>query len=331
MNDARVVPPGDSDDSVDRPDFNDSENEVSENDEVTVSADGRSRGAWGSGLSVPELAAIRGVGFQPLGLVLGTSVYRIGTFSSMRGTVIAGGQGAYGGSGAPGFFGGGPIMSMGGYGGGGATGAGADVEQDYYEHGIISAASTAMQRMIDEARSFGAHGVVGVRLKLKKISTPVVGIDFYATGTAVMAPGSPLLGMPFTSHLSGQDFAKLLMSGYAPSALVVGIAAVRAYAGWQASYQAQSWGNTEVSQFSRVLDECVSMAISRMEDQAASVGDGVVGVEVDLSSAGMMGGSFLEATVTGTAVVKFDPSTGDDPLATLPLPVMRLADRRRLS
>lgn len=324
MNDARVVPPGDSDDSVDRPD-----SDASEIDEVTVSADGRSRGAWGSGLSVPELAAIRGVGFQPLGLVLGTSVYRIGTFSSMRGTVIAGGQGAYSRSGMPGLFGGVSIMSMGAYGGGGATGA--DVEQDYYEHGIISAASTAMQRMIDEARSFGAHGVVGVRLKLKKISTPVVGIDFYATGTAVMAPGSPLLGMPFTSHLSGQDFAKLLMSGYAPSALVVGIAAVRAYAGWQASYQAQSWGNTEVSQFSRVLDECVSMAISRMEDQAASVGDGVVGVEVDLSSAGMMGGSFLEATVTGTAVVKFDPSTGDDPLATLPLPVMRLADRRRLS
>jgi uncharacterized protein YbjQ (UPF0145 family) len=233
-----------------------------------------------------------------------------------------------------GVFGGFGMAGLGGYGAGGGTGV--DIEQDYYEHGIISAASTAMQRMVDEARSFGAHGVVGVRMKMKKISTPVVGVDFYATGTAVIAPGSPLLGMPFTSHLSGQDFAKLLMSGYAPSALVIGVAAVRAYAGWQAAYQSQSWGNSEVSQFSRVLDECVSMAISRMEDQAASVGDGVVGVDVDISSVGMMEGqSFLEATVTGTAVVKFDPSTGhsegDDSLAALPLPVMRLADRRRLS
>ncbi len=304
----------------------------SEVDQVTVTADERSQGAWGSGLSVPELAAIRGVGFQPLGLVLGTSVYRIGSFSSVGGTVIAGNQNqrAYGALGAPGAFGGFRMAAMGGYGAGG--GSGVDVEQDYYEHGVISAASTAMQRMIDEARTFGAHGVVGVRLQMKRISTPVVGIDFYATGTAVMAPGSPPLGMPFTSHLSGQDFAKLLRTGYAPSALVIGVAAVRTYAGWQASYQAQSWWNSEVSQFSRALDECVSMAISRMDDQAAAVGDGVVGVEVDLSSTGMMGGqNFLEVTVTGTAVVQFNPALGDDSLSALPLPVMRLADRRRLS
>ena len=292
----------------------------------------RSGGAWGSGLSVPELAAIRGAGFQPLGLVLGTSVYRLGAFSSAAGTLISGGQGSYGGSGISGGLG---MLGLGGYGGYGSTmGRGANVEQDWYEHGILSAASMAMQRMVDEARSFGAHGVVGVRLKLKRISSPVVGVDFYATGTAITAPGVPLQAIPFTSHLSGQDFAKLLRAGYVPSALVVGVSAIRAYAGWQAAGQAQSWGNSEVSQFSEVLDNCVSIAISRMEAQAASLGDGIVGVDIDVSSIGMMGGQdFLETIVTGTAVVKFDPGniSGAGGNTDLPLPVMRLADRRRLS
>jgi hypothetical protein len=38
----------------------------------------RDSGTWGSALSTEEFAAIRGVGFEPVGQVLGACVYNIG-------------------------------------------------------------------------------------------------------------------------------------------------------------------------------------------------------------------------------------------------------------
>ena len=38
----------------------------------------RGSGTWGSALSTDEFAAIRGVGFEPVGQVLGACVYNIG-------------------------------------------------------------------------------------------------------------------------------------------------------------------------------------------------------------------------------------------------------------
>ena len=38
----------------------------------------RSSGTWGSALSADEFAAIRSVGFEPVGQVLGAAVYNIG-------------------------------------------------------------------------------------------------------------------------------------------------------------------------------------------------------------------------------------------------------------
>ena len=38
----------------------------------------RGSGTWGSALSTEEFAAIRGVGFEPVGQVLGACVYNIG-------------------------------------------------------------------------------------------------------------------------------------------------------------------------------------------------------------------------------------------------------------
>src|SRR5215813_9118850 len=57
----------------------------------------RGSGTWGSALSTDEFAAIRGVGFEPVGQVLGACVYNIG---------YAGGYGCPGGW-SSGFLGGG--------------------------------------------------------------------------------------------------------------------------------------------------------------------------------------------------------------------------------
>lgn len=48
-------------------------------------------------------------------------------------------------------------------------------------------------------------------------------IEFKAIGTAVRAPGGVALKTPFTSDVSGQEFAKLIMAGAVPVSLVLGI------------------------------------------------------------------------------------------------------------
>jgi hypothetical protein len=43
------------------------------------------------------------------------------------------------------------------------------------------------------------------------------------TGTAVRAKGCPALRRPFITELSGQDFAKLLVDGWVPAGIALGI------------------------------------------------------------------------------------------------------------
>jgi hypothetical protein len=43
-------------------------------------------------------------------------------------------------------------------------------------------------------------------------------------GTAVRALGCPALARPFATELSGADFAKLVMAGWVPAGIALGIA-----------------------------------------------------------------------------------------------------------
>ena len=81
---------------------------------------------------------------------------------------------------------------------------------------------TAIDRMTAECAVLGGHGVVGVRVS----RGPFVlgGLEFSAIGTAVRARGAAHGTLaPFTCDLSGQDFAKLIMTGWVPAGLVLGI------------------------------------------------------------------------------------------------------------
>ena len=83
---------------------------------------------------------------------------------------------------------------------------------------MYDARRAAISRMVAECAALGGHGVVGVRLTIGQF--PAGGLEFKAIGTAVRAPGAPPLRHPFTSDLSGQDFAKLVHSGWMPAGLV---------------------------------------------------------------------------------------------------------------
>src|SRR3984885_1360556 len=190
----------------------------------------RSSGTWGSALTSDEFAAVRSVGFQPVGQVLGAAVYNIGYT---------------GGYGCPGAWGGyhlgwGPVgrpqvSSRGGYGSFGP------MVKTLYE-----ARRTAISRMVAECTELGGHGVVGVRLTIGQF--PAGGLEFKAIGTALRAPLAPALRKPFTSDLSGQDFAKLVHSGWMPAALVLGITIAARHDDWQTVGQTRwSAGNAEAA------------------------------------------------------------------------------------
>jgi hypothetical protein len=78
-----------------------------------------------------------------------------------------------------------------------------------------------MSRMLAEAETLGADGIVGVRLEMHGYAGGSDIAEFLAAGTAVRSVAKPgsyrgLGGRPFTSDLSGQDFFTLARTGHFP-------------------------------------------------------------------------------------------------------------------
>src|SRR6185437_9728801 len=95
---------------------------------------------------------------------------------------------------------------------------------------MYDARHRAISRMLAECAELGGHGIVGVSLSIG--SFPAGGLEFKAIGTAVRAPGAAPLREPFSSDLSGQDFAKLIHAGWVPSGLALGISVGARHDDW---------------------------------------------------------------------------------------------------
>ena len=161
---------------------------------------------WGSALTADEFAAVRSAGFEPVGQVFGAAVYDAGSASGYSCPAAWGPPGdAW------------PGRAATQVSGRGDPGSFCPLVQAMYQ-----ARRTAIDRMTTECAGLGGHGVVGVRLSLG--SFPLGGLEFKAIGTAVRAPGAPPgPRVPFTCDLSGQDFAKLIVTGWVPAGLALGI------------------------------------------------------------------------------------------------------------
>ena len=166
----------------------------------------RGGGTWGSALTALEFAAIRGVGFEPVGQVFGAAVYATGYTSGYSCPGVRGSSG--------GMTSGRPATQVSGRGDPGSFGP---LVQAMYQ-----ARRTAIDRMTAECAALGGHGVVGVRLSQGSFS--LGGLEFTAIGTAVRAPDAARgPRAPFTCGVSGQEFAKLIMTGWVPAGLAFGI------------------------------------------------------------------------------------------------------------
>ena len=276
----------------------------------------RRSGTWGSAVTSDEFAAIRSVGFDTVGQVLGAAVYNIGYTG---GYGCPGAWGSYGYSYGPGART--QVSSRGGYGSFGP------MVNTMYE-----ARRTALRRMVEECAELGGHGVVGVRLTIGGF--PAGGLEFKAIGTAVRAPGGLQLAEPFTSDLSGQDFAKLIMAGWVPAALVLGIAIGARHDDWVTVTQTR-WGagNTEVQGYTDLVNATRHDARHQLEQDVARHGaDGVVLQQMDVRvgehECPVQEGRrdhVLEATIIGTAIARFGRRAAPPP----PLAIMSLDPQRR--
>jgi uncharacterized protein YbjQ (UPF0145 family) len=278
----------------------------------------RRSGTWGSALTSDEFAAVRSVGFQPVGQVLGAAVFNIGYTGGY------GCPGAWGGYN----FGWGPagvtqVSSKGGYGSFGPL-----VKTMY------DARRAAISRMAAECAALGGHGVVGVRLTIGQF--PAGGLEFKAIGTAVRAPGGQRLSHPFTSDLSGQDFAKLVHSGWMPAGLALGITVAARHDDWQTVGQTRwSAGNAEVSGWTELVNDARHDARQQLAADVKRIGaEGVVIASMDLrvrerecpAQEGRRD-HIIEAVNIGTAIVRFKSSHLGQ--SRPPLAIMSLDPQRR--
>jgi uncharacterized protein YbjQ (UPF0145 family) len=244
-------------------------------------------GLFTSDLSVNEFLLVKQAGFEPLGLVVGSSIYHIGIQLS---------------------------------------GWKKSQEMTVLSEAMYGARQLAMTRMEEEADQLGADGVVGVRLDIGRYEWGQDMAEFIAIGTAVKHRDGVLHrapnGRPFTSDLSGQDFWTLLHTGHRPVGMVMGSCVYHVAHRGMLQSMAQTGRNVELSNFTQALYDARELAMERMQSEAQEIGaEGIVGVDLQEKSHGW-GSHTIEFFAVGTAIV---PREGHDESIEAPTTVLDLS------
>ncbi len=240
---------------------------------------------WTSDLSVSELLLVEQAGFQPLGQVMGSSVYHVGI--QWRSATWSNSYWRTG---------------------------GVSQELETLTQAFYNARHLALNRLAQEAALLGATAVTGVRLKHEKTGWGGGMLEFSAIGTAIreddikvnndshapplLRPGSTAQSSSSTtpslclSDLSAQDFWKLRAAGFRPVGIAVGNCTYYTIPSWNTQnitnggfFNSGSWQNVELPDYTQALYAARELAMGRMENEARTVGArGVVGVTVDMDA-----------------------------------------------
>ena len=247
-------------------------------------------GVFTSDLSVSEYALLGEAGFEPLGFVVGSSIYHVG-------------------------------LQVGRW--------SQNMELQVLTQAMYSARELAMSRMRAEADHLGADGIVGVELRMQMYAWGQDVLEFVATGTAVKAMNGTGAhrapdGRAFTSDLSAQDFFRLLAAGAVPVAFVLGTCVYHIAHQSMMQTLRQAGMNQEMILFTQGVYEARELALSRMQAEAgAATASGIVGVNVAVSNH-VWGEHATEFLATGTAIRRLAdehrlPDTTPRPAFTLTL------------
>jgi uncharacterized protein YbjQ (UPF0145 family) len=247
-------------------------------------------GVFTSDLSVSEYVLLGEAGFEPLGFVVGSSIYHVGLQIARWGR---------------------------------------NQELQVLTQAMYNARECAMARMRAEADHLAADGIVGVQLRMQMYSWGQNCLEFVATGTAVrhlagqrahLAPD----GRAFTSDLSAQDFYRLLAADAVPVAFVLGTCVYHIAHRSVLQSLRQAYQNQEMMQFTQGVYEARELALARMQAEAAQAqSSGIVGVTVEVKNH-VWGEHATEFLATGTAVRRLSaehklPETSPKPTFTLGL------------
>jgi uncharacterized protein YbjQ (UPF0145 family) len=228
-----------------------------------VSRQGTPGHIFTSDLSVNELVLVRQAGYEPLGQVMGSSVYHVGW----------------------------QYMPSGYWSNWGGSSGELTVLTEAFYH----ARHLAIGRLQQEAALLGATGVVGVRLERNEYEWGAGMLEFAAVGTAIREidhpPGAPPDAAPFVSDLSGEEFWVLRQSGFRPVGFVVGNCSYYCVPNWTTQnattggFFGGAWQNQELKDYTQSLYTARSLAMGRMEKEASALGAvGVVGADVDVDA-----------------------------------------------
>jgi uncharacterized protein YbjQ (UPF0145 family) len=275
-------------------------------------ADMTAHRTWGSSLAVAEFAAISRVGFEPVGQVLGASVFNIGEPGDEE---CPYGLAVYRGEGTPAYRGpGGAPIRLGPGSVSAPTGAAAIGSARPLVATLYRARRAAISRMTAECTALGGLGVIGVTLTAGPFGGDEGVLEFKAFGTAVRAPGVASRAQPFASDLSGQDFTKLVAHGWVPVGLALGVAVGYRHDDWLTKGQTRwSAGNVEVEGYSYLVRQVRTDARNELEIDLGRMGaEGVVVREVETKISERKcpivpfgRDHVVEATIVGTAIAQF--------------------------
>lgn len=277
-------------------------------------------------LSVTEFLTLARLGFLPLGLVIGSSVYEASTQNGVSLWDLLFSNGASSASTTPG-------------------------EVTALSEAVRAARALAVGRMRQQAAQFGAEGVVGVRLSIEhhvwRGGHQIA--KFVAMGTAVAVDPSrvppelraaPRLslasGAPFTSDLSGQDFVALLRAGYRPVTVASGTCIYQLDPRELSNYRGR---DVEIGPYTRAFFDARETAMARLQQDLFSEHPpghpdapiGIVGMTVSetahrqqpaqgASAFGLLP-PVVEFTAVGTAIAPLAPN---DPRRVMERPKPRI-------
>ncbi|HLI25083.1 MAG TPA: heavy metal-binding domain-containing protein [Acidimicrobiales bacterium] len=222
-------------------------------------------GGFTSDLSIDEVLLLHTIGWEPVELVCGASVFSIpqGSWSGMW-----------------------------------AAGAG-EIAAASRAHGM--AVSEAVGLLERECAQVGGHGVIGVEADFAVHRHHV---DAVLVGTAVRPTGGGgPVATPWASDLSARDFILLHNSGWQPRGLAFGASFVYVPRRSLAQTMAQKGQNAELTNFTAAFYAAREAAMERMQASASRMGaTGVVAAHV---GEGPMpfAGHVVAFTAWGTGVV----------------------------
>ena len=217
---------------------------------------------FSSDLSVDEALLLKEIGYEPLGLVVGSAVYHIGWQTQNWSS---------------------------------------NEEMTVLTDVMYAARADAVARLAAHARSIGGHGVVGTTLDVRLHHGRESLAEFVAMGTAVANPAEHSPGL-WLSDLSGQDLYLLIRAGYRPIGLAFGACVYHIAVQGLSARLGQTTQNIELANYTGALYEARELAMTRMQDEARGTGaQGIVAMRIEQASH-VWGSHVIEFLAIGTTV-----------------------------